>query len=738
MADLAKLVVRMEAQTAKFQRDLDKANQKLSRFEKSTNKAISGVQRSFTRLRQTATGFAAAFGAGFIANKFIQNTKAQQDAIAQLNAALKSTGGVAGRSAEQLIANAAALQKVSTFGDEAIISMQSVLLTFKQIRGVNFDRATQSILDISTRLGTDLKSSAQQVGKALDAPVEGIAALTRVGVKFTDEQKALIKSLVETGQVAKAQEVILVELESQFGGSAKAARDTLGGALASLSNAFNDLFELSAEATGGVVTEVNKLTDTLSDPKIKQSADLLGAAIVRSLSFAVEVAASLVEKVQDLGEGIARVVSGAAIDDVQFFEKQLKRQRAGLEAIRKLQPQNSLTGFFNPDEQKILESITQTLENLNKARRFQAEFGSFTSTTASGGGAEVQPTVVASGVTSEQNKALSKFLQDVESATKSGTSALELQRQGIRENIATLEKFINTYALLSDSQLASAGLTREQIDRAVLALTNLDDELLKTYQNIEEVEVTAKKIGESLSPMTAMYMEMLAEIRSATETELEATERTVREFSLKVAELIRAGIISPEAGQEFIQRFVDQQEKPFSQLEEFGKQAARNIQTAFANFLFDPFSNGLKGMLAGFIDTIRRMVAEAAAAEILTAFFGFLSKQSGFVGSLGGSLLKGLETRASGGPVRSNSAYLVGEKGPELLVGAAGKIVPGTDLGGGGMLTVAPVYNIDARGATQDLVKQLPAILAQQARQTVELARRAINEDISRGALGRA
>ena len=41
----------MEAQTAKFQRDLDKANQKLSRFEKSTNKAISGVQRSFTRLR---------------------------------------------------------------------------------------------------------------------------------------------------------------------------------------------------------------------------------------------------------------------------------------------------------------------------------------------------------------------------------------------------------------------------------------------------------------------------------------------------------------------------------------------------------------------------------------------------------------------------------------------------------------------------------------------------------------
>jgi hypothetical protein len=73
-----------------------------------------------------------------------------------------------------------------------------------------------------------------------------------------------------------------------------------------------------------------------------------------------------------------------------------------------------------------------------------------------------------------------------------------------------------------------------------------------------------------------------------------------------------------------------------------------------------------------------------------------------------------------------------------MLVGAAGKIVPGTDLGGGGMLTVAPVYNIDARGATQDLIKQLPAILSEHAKQTVQLARAVINDDISRGALGRA
>src|SRR5690606_22239301 len=54
----------------------------------------------------------------------------------------------------------------------------------------------------------------------------------------------------------------------------------------------------------------------------------------------------------------------------------------------------------------------------------------------------------------------------------------------------------------------------------------------------------------------------------------------------------------------------------------FAEQAARNMQTAFADFLFDPFSDGLKGMLKGFIDVIRRMVAEVAAAKIFGSMGG--------------------------------------------------------------------------------------------------------------------
>lgn len=66
--------------------------------------------------------------------------------------------------------------------------------------------------------------------------------------------------------------------------------------------------------------------------------------------------------------------------------------------------------------------------------------------------------------------------------------------------------------------------------------------------------------------------------------------------------------------------------QPFDELSPYAEQAARNMQDAFADFLFDPFRDGLKGMLKGFIDIVRRMVAEAAAAKI------FGSKKSGGLG----------------------------------------------------------------------------------------------------------
>lgn len=183
--------------------------------------------------------------------------------------------------------------------------------------------------------------------------------------------------------------------------------------------------------------------------------------------------------------------------------------------------------------------------------------------------------------------------------------------------------------------------------------------------------------------------------------------------------------------------WLKEQAKETELLGEIGAQAARNIQDAFAQFLFDPFKGGLKGMLAGFINTVRQMIAQAASASILKSFFSWMGGLGGGLGSIGGALLKGLTGKAVGGPVMGNRPYMVGERGPELFVPqTSGSITPNNRLGGG--VTLSPVYNVDARGASADLVKSLPAILEANTRRAVELARATIYDDYSRGAFGRA
>jgi len=162
----------------------------------------------------------------------IEEASQWNSVFAQTQAVIESTGGAAGITAEEmanLATNLSASAGVSLFSDDAILGAQNVLATFTNIEVLQFAGATEAILDMSQALGVDLDSAAMQVGKALNDPVAGLAALSRSGVQFTAEQEAMIKAMVEAGDVAGAQEVMLKELNTQFGGSAQAAVNTYAG-----------------------------------------------------------------------------------------------------------------------------------------------------------------------------------------------------------------------------------------------------------------------------------------------------------------------------------------------------------------------------------------------------------------------------------------------------------------------------------------------------------------------------
>jgi hypothetical protein len=256
---------------------------------------ISSLQSVMVKL-----GSALAVGAGF--RKLIDATSEAQFAQAQLQSALKSTGFAAGQSITALNDHAVALQRMTAFGDDAINGAQALLLTFTKIRGDVFPKATAAVVDMAQAMGTDLKSAALQVGKALNDPVLGVGALARAGVQFSEQQKEMIKSLVETGNVAKAQAIILKELETQFAGSAEAARKTLGGALAALKESFGDLFEVSDTGTKDVVTGINAIIKVLTDLKSWMDTNNVFGVLVREVGLVAQAIGDAVKWFQMLGQ----------------------------------------------------------------------------------------------------------------------------------------------------------------------------------------------------------------------------------------------------------------------------------------------------------------------------------------------------------------------------------------------------------------------------------------------------
>lgn len=184
-------------------------------------------------------------GIAIAAKNAFEGLKSGQAVSAQTAAVLKSTGNAAGVTQGQIEDLALAISKKSGVDDEMIQKGQNLLLTFTNLRNEAgkgndiFNQTTRIMTDMSVALGQDTKSSALQLGKALNDPVKGVTALSRVGVSFTEAQKKQIKAMVEAGDTAGAQKVILAELRKEFGGSADAAGKTLAGQIDRAKQAFD-------------------------------------------------------------------------------------------------------------------------------------------------------------------------------------------------------------------------------------------------------------------------------------------------------------------------------------------------------------------------------------------------------------------------------------------------------------------------------------------------------------------
>ena len=191
-------------------------------------------------LRGMGPQLAAAFGGAAIVGAIKSVTDEAREAAKvgrQTQAVLKATGGVANVSARDVDRLAGALMRKVAVDDDVIATGANMMLTFKNVRnevgkGNNiFDQATAAAVDMTAAMNQGavttegLQASSIRLGKALNDPLKGVTALTKVGVTFTQGQRDQIAAMVEAGDTMGAQRIILHELKTEFGGAAAAAVD---------------------------------------------------------------------------------------------------------------------------------------------------------------------------------------------------------------------------------------------------------------------------------------------------------------------------------------------------------------------------------------------------------------------------------------------------------------------------------------------------------------------------------
>jgi hypothetical protein len=276
---LSTLVVEIVGDISKYLGSLDKARENTDSF---SSKAVGGLSAIGGGI--VAGGIAAA-GVGVTAlglamHDWVEEASAAQGVGAQTDAVIQSTGSAAGMTAEAIASLAGSLAEVTTFEDDAIQSGENMLLTFTGIGKDVFPTATKTMLDMSQALGQDLKSSAIQLGKALNDPVKGVTALQRVGVSFTEDQKTMIEEMVKSGDVMGAQRFILAELQKEFGGSAEAAGKTFAGSWTILENKVGNFKETLGNALfPALMLLITTLNNIANKPEVKQFLDGLAVGI---------------------------------------------------------------------------------------------------------------------------------------------------------------------------------------------------------------------------------------------------------------------------------------------------------------------------------------------------------------------------------------------------------------------------------------------------------------------------
>jgi tape measure domain-containing protein len=638
-----------------------------------TSRAFQSVRQSLSVLQgqartvgsafSTLTAGVRAFGGAIVGGLAVRSIVAISDAYKNVDSQLAN----AVRTANEL---ATAQSRIFEIAQRTRQSYTSLATTYAQIsRTAGSSIGTQDqqlqFFDTLSKLVALSGASAEQASNSLTQLRQGLAAGALRGEEFNSVMEgtsrvgyAIAEGLgVSIGQLRKMAadgELSAERIAFAFSNVAATVDEefkkivpTVESSLTQLGNSFGRLINRVEKETGGPLLEIGRAISFVAEQLDKLSA-----------------VPKIGERISELNEQIAKYERAG--DSNQFAAAQAAKLRA--------------------ERDKLLRQSAQQFKEGERATE-QVEFD------------QRQSAVIRAKIAWD---ALAKTYST--NAERAARAAEEIRKAG--EAAGKSEADIRKLVAASNARFAGAGAKKSAgvfsdplFDVIAASESRESDRVYRAEQ--------AFKLQLELEQKAARFEESETErLRKIAEGWRDATDAT-REFTRQYEEVMDAVALGPQQGglsesEGALARFLLGNEadgvfagltRVRTELDELTLQAARNIQDALGQGLYDILDGNFESIGKSFGGMLKRMIAEAAAANLARTLLGNFAKTGEVGGALGGALsfLFGGK-RAAGGPVAGGTAYLVGEKGPEMFVPRSnGYIVPNGAAG----LTVAPQITIN-------------------------------------------
>lgn len=763
--DIATLGIKVESSAVRT------AASDFDRFVQSGRRAEAGaksVERSFATVSRAASllkGAFAGLSVGLIAREYIQLS----DQFATLNARLRLVTGsaqeyaraqsalfdIANRTRTDIQGTADLYVSLSNSTQALGVSQEEVLGVTEtinqalQVSGANAQAAAAALTQLGQGFasgvlrGEELNSVLEQAPRLAQAIADGLGVplgkLRELGQQGELTGQRVFRAVQKSGeQVAK--EFGLLPL-------------TVGQASTEVRNSVLELigaFDQASGASGGLASLISDVADgirNLAAEVRRLQADGSIARWADEVRFAMEGAADGAE------------VLTAALDVMNKFAI----------AAGTVQ-RNSVLWMFSAEARKEIEdtkrAFQESLANMNRARE---KFAS-RETQPRAGQAQDDPLPLldrpkggagggSSGKGSSRIPETERYLEQLRRQIGSVyelTAAQQLEYD-IREGMLKLDGKISRERLLAVAQELDAirsrkaaeeeaARDRQEADRdaARAIIDSLSENKRARDQLVESAQRETAEIGSNNEALRE-EIELIganAQMRSVIEQARISSAIAIKEEALALADLNalseeerqalrdqilllreRIGLINEKGIREALQEDLKAQQ-------EFVKNAAENIQRYLGESLFDVMNGEFENIGDAFADMLKRMVAEALAADVSKYLLGDLVTGGSGKGVFGGFLASIFGGgRASGGPVSGGMVYEVGEMNRPELLSAGGKsyLIPGNDgnvtpVAGG----VSIVQNINVSGGASrgEVMTAMQVAKEQAKREVMESMRR--------------